>query len=193
LHWISPPLRLLTRNLCEAMASSEKADTVDRNSEVKVGHYGSRRSDKFIRHYPKRCVNAYRVEGQFNSSFLRKHKIDSEQDLVDVAREFCPSHIRFVQIRWSKLAKYLRRKFGKTESKLILRGAEKRAASIRRVARYLRRKGVLNVHRFYKDLEINKDIERALENWATRFEDERQKARQRSDRAKGKRRHQAYD
>jgi hypothetical protein len=174
--------------LCAAMGFSAKAVAADRKSNATAGHYGSRKSDKFIRHYFKECVNAYRVEGEFHSSFLRRHQIENGEELVDVAREFYPGHIRFVDINWPKLAIHMRRKFGKDEAKMILRGAQKRAASIRRVARYLRRKGVTNVHRFYRNLEINKDVQRALEDWAVRFEHEQQKARQRSDRARGARR-----
>jgi hypothetical protein len=168
------------------MASSGKAGAVARNRDTVVDYYGSRKSAKLIRFYEKKEVNAFRVEGEFHSSFLRRHRIDDEQDLVDVARAFYPAHIRFVTIDWRKLARYLRKKNGKEEGRRILRKAQKRAASIRRVTRYLRRKGVTNVHRFYLPLEINNDVERALEDWATRFEDERQKARQRADRGRGK-------
>src|SRR6266478_939893 len=166
------------------MASSGKAVAVARNNNTWVGYYGSRKSAKLIRYYKKKELNVFRVEGNFNSNFPRRHRIDNEQDLVDVAGAFYPAHIRFVEMNWGKLKRYLRNKEGKEQGKTILQEAQKRASSIRRVTQCLRRKGVSNVHRFYLPLEINKDVERALEDWAARFEDESQKARQRADRAK---------
>ena len=169
------------------MESSGKAGAVARNHNTVVDYYGSRKSAKLIRIYEKEELNVFRIEGEFHSSFLRRHRIDEEQDLVDVARDFYPAHICFVEMDWKRLARYLKKKEGREKGDATLREAQKRASSIRRVTRYLRRKGVSNVHRFYVPLEINKDVERALEDWAVRFEDERQKARQRTDRARGKR------
>jgi len=168
------------------MASSGKAGAVA-NHDTVVGYYGSRKSGKLIRFYEKKELNVFRIEGEFHSSLLRRHRIDDEQDLVDVTRAFYPAHLRFVEMDWQKLARYLKKKKGNEAEERILRRAQQRAASIRRVTRYLRRKGVTNVHRFYRSLAINKDIERALEDWATQFEDERQKARQRADRGRDKR------
>jgi len=169
------------------MGSSGKVGVVGRSRDTAVDYYGSRKSAKLIRFYEKEGLNVFRVEGEFHSGFLRCNRIEDEQDLVDVARAFYPAHIRFVEMDWRRLARYLEKKHGKEEGERILRGAQKRSASIRRVTRYLRRKSVTNVHRFYMPLEINKDVERALEDWAARFEDERQQARQRADRGKGKR------
>src|SRR6266478_8903333 len=166
------------------MGSSGKAGSVPRTIDVAVDYYGSRKSAKLIRIYKKKELKVFRIEGEFHSSFLRHHRIDDDQDLVDVARAFYPAHIRFVEMDWGKLKRYLRNKEGKEQGKTILQEAQKRASSIRRVTQCLRRKGVSNVHRFYLPLEINKDVERALEDWAARFEDESQKARQRADRAK---------
>ena len=163
-----------------AMGPSERASAaVDKKPVVKVGYYGSRKSAKLIRYYFKKELGVFRVEGEFHSSFLRNHQVADEQDLVDVARAFYPQHLRFVEMDWQKLEQYLRKKHGKDAGKAILRRAQGRAASIQRVTRYLRRKDVTNVHRFYVPLAINKQVRRALEEWAVQFEHDRQKARKR--------------
>ena len=108
--------------------------------------------------------------------------IDKDQDINAVADEFYPAHIRFVRIDWTRLRKHLRRKFGKEDAEQILASARQRESSIRRVARYLRRKGVLNVHRFYRALPINKEIRRALKEWSSDYDCEWQVARMKTDR-----------
>jgi len=150
-------------------------------------HYGARKAPKLIRAYEKNKLGVFRVEGELHSSLLREHGIDQEADLYGVADAFYPKHISFVKIDWKQLRKHLVNKFGKAAGKDIFEGARERKASIQRAARYLRRKGVCNVHRFYKPLAINKDIKHALNKWAVRFEDEYLQARQRTDRSGGNR------
>ena len=166
------------------MRSSEKA-VAAKNPETMVVHYGSRKGPKLVRIYKKAGLGVFRVEGEFHSSLLRQHRIDTEQDLFSVADIFYPAHIRFVEINWKKLRRHLRRKFGKTAAEDVFDEARRRRSSIRRVTRYLRREGVNNVHRFYKLLPINKEVKRALEKWSARFEDQYQQARMKTDRAGG--------
>lgn len=147
-----------------------------------VVHYGSRKSPKLIRTYKKEELDVFRIEGEFHSPFLRQNRINTEQDINSVAHKFYPAHIRFVEIDWKRLRAYLRRKHGKQQAKQILTSARKREPSIHRVSRYLRRKGVHNVHRFYRALPINKKVKRALEKWATDYDWEWQKARMKTDR-----------
>jgi hypothetical protein len=153
-----------------------------RNPDNPVVHYGSRKGPKLIRIYRKEELDVFRIEGEFHSSFLRLHGIDSEHDIGSVADEFCPAHIRFVEIDWKRLRTYVRKKHDKEQAAKILASARKRESSIRRVTRYLRRKGILNVHRFYRPLSINKQIKRALERWSTDYDYEWQMARMKTDR-----------
>jgi hypothetical protein len=162
------------------MGSSAKVGG-GRDPDNPVVHYGSRRGPKLIRIYRKEELGVFRIEGEFHSPFLRQHQIDTEQDIDLVADKFYPGHIRFVQIDWNRLRTYLKRKYGKEQAKEILASARKRKSSIRRVTRYLRRQGVLNVHRFYRPLPINKEIKRALKKWSTDYDYEWQMARMKTD------------
>jgi hypothetical protein len=165
------------------MGPSGKA-VADRNPNTRVVHYGSRKGSKLIRIYEKEELDVFRIEGEFHSFLLRRHRIDAEQDLSAIADVFYPSHIRFVEVDWKRLRKHLMNKYGEEDGEEILKSARRRRTSIRRVARYLRRKAVFNVHRFYLPLKINKDIKHALDDWSSEFEYEWQLARQRTDRGK---------
>lgn len=147
-----------------------------------VVHYGSRKGPKLIRIYKKQELDVFRIEGEFHSPFLRRHQVETEQDIAFVANKFYPAHILFVRIDWKRLRRHLRRKYGNERAEQILASARKRDSSIRRVTRYLRRKGLLNVHRFYRPLPINKEIKRALERWSTDYDYEWQMARMKTDR-----------
>jgi hypothetical protein len=147
-----------------------------------VMYFGSRRGPVLIRIYLKKELKVFRIEGEFHSPFLRRHRVDTEQDISIVADEFYPAHIRFVKIDWKRLLRYLIKKHSRERALQLLRSARKRRASIRRVSRYLRRKGVLNVHRFYCLLAINKEIKRALKKWSFAFDYAWQMARQKTDR-----------
>jgi len=153
-----------------------------RNPDNPVVHYGSRKSTKLIRIYWKEELGVFRIEGEFHSPFLRRHRIETEHDISWVASKFYPAHIRFVEIDWKRLRGYLRRKDGKKVAEQMLASARTREASLRSVTRYLRRKGIANIHRFYRPLAINKEIKRALKKWSTQFDYEWQLARQRTDR-----------
>jgi hypothetical protein len=155
-----------------------------RDPNTRVVHYGSRKGTKLIRIYKKEELNVFRIEGEFHSFLLRRHRIDTEQDLNAIADVFYPRHIRFVEVDWKRLRKYLMEKYGKDHGEEILKSARKKRSSIRRVTRYLRREGVFNVHRFYRPLKINKDIKGALDDWSSQFDHEWQLARQRTDRGK---------
>jgi hypothetical protein len=163
------------------MRSSAKAGG-GRNPGNPVVHYGSRKSPKLIRTYKKEELDVFRIEGEFHSSFLRLQGIDSEQDIGSVADEFYPAHIRFVEIDWRRLRTHVEKKYGKEHAAKILASARKRESSIHRVTRYLRRRGILNVHRFYRSLSINKQIKRALERWSADYNYEWQMARMKTDR-----------
>jgi hypothetical protein len=164
------------------MGSSGKADDDARKPDTRVLHYGSRKGSKLVRIYNKEELGVLRIEGEFHSSFLRQRRVETEQDIGSVADDFYPAHVRFVDIDWRRLRRHLRKKYGKERAGELLESAKKRRSSIRRVTRYLRRNGVLNVQRFYRPLEINKEIERALKKWSTQFDWDWQMARQKTDR-----------
>jgi hypothetical protein len=153
-----------------------------RSPDNPVVHYGSRKGPKLVRIYWKEELEVFRIEGEFHSPFLRRHEIDTEHDINRVASKFYPAHIRFVEIDWKLLRRHLRRKHGKEVAEQMLASARTRETSIRRVTRYLRRKGVANVHRFYRPLAINREIKHALEDWATDYDWEWQMARMKTDR-----------
>jgi hypothetical protein len=163
------------------MGSSGKADDA-RKPHTRVIHYGSRKGPKLVRIYNKEELGVFRIEGEFHSPFLRRHGVEAEQDISVVADKFYPAHIRFVEIDWKRLRRHLRTKFGKQRTEELLKSARKRESSIRRVTHYLRRKGVLNVHRFYRPLAINEEIKRALKKWSLDFDYAWQMARQKTDR-----------
>ncbi len=77
-----------------------------------------------------------------------------------------PQHVRFVQMQWRDLRRHLFAKFGRTKARAIYRGARQRSVSLHKLSRYLRKKGILNVHRFLAPLSsLNRKLSSALERW----------------------------
>ena len=136
--------------------------------------YGGRKSGKLVRCYWKEEKDVYRVEVELHSRLLTQHGISDSRDLVNAAQVLYPKHIQFVEFDWEKLRLHLAKKKGEN-AQSILEGALSRAKSMRRVSRYLRRKGIQNVHRFLVPLAINDKIERALQKWALQFKKDYQK------------------
>lgn len=133
--------------------------------------YGSRKSSKLVRCYWKDPVGAYRVELELHSRLLREHGIDRVSDINEVPGVVFPRHVRFVRFAWNRLRRYLERRFGQ-RCEAIMRVARRLAdLSVRRTSRYLRRKGVNNVHRFLVPLRMNTKIDKALIEWAIKFEE----------------------
>ena len=110
----------------------------------------------------------YRVELELHSSFLGKHHIEELDDFADVCDAICPKHIRFVDVDWGRLERYLVTKEGK-QGKRLFREAQRRSDSIGDAASYLRKSGVVNVHRLLVPLPVNGQIEQALKQWANQF------------------------
>jgi hypothetical protein len=138
----------------------------DQNNHVL--RYGSRKASKLVRCYWKRSIGRYRVEIECHSGLLHKFGIWKSRDLAEIERMLYPGHIQFIDFDWQRLESYLDRKLG-SQSYKVLRGARKRDTSVQRVARYLRRRGVHNVHRLYRPVAINNIIERALRKWSRDF------------------------
>ena len=132
-------------------------------------YYGSRKSNKLIRCYLKSTTNGYRIELELHSGFLRAHDILKANQLMKLAVILFPQHIRFVQMNWKSLRWYLIRKFGNKRGRAIFRRARRKRRFIHNVCRFLRRKGIRNVHRFLQPLTLNKTLREALDVWKTKI------------------------
>ncbi len=140
--------------------------------------YGSRKSGKLIRCYPKEEVNAFRVELEFHSRLLAKHKhpkAEKNYQFIDVPNEILPwdleRHFRLVRINWRALEACLLRRFGSRGEKILRAARRKAQISLRSVTRFLRRKGIANMHRFLRPMKINRSIDQALATWFLHFGD----------------------
>jgi hypothetical protein len=130
--------------------------------------YGARHSGKLVRCYQKAKLGAYRVELELHSQLLRQHGIRRIENL-DKAQFVFPGHIRFVTPSWKRLFRFLNRKFGAQRAEAILSAAKRHAPSLPCLCAYLRSKGICNVHRFFDDTRINREVNRALQEWARSF------------------------
>lgn len=148
------------------MQPSEKADVKANNDRVL--YWGRRKSDKRVRAYKKREVKAYRVEVELHSSLLRREQINGLDDFDDLPDVLFPKHLQFVDVEWTRLEQHIRQRLG-SGAQRVIKGAQKRGCSLSRLRRYLRKKGIVNFHRFLVPLGINKEITRALGTWARRF------------------------
>jgi hypothetical protein len=152
------------------MQSLERVAVVRIRKKVDL-YYGSRKSDKLVRVYKKPEVGAYRVEPELHSGLLRRHSISVLDDLVRLPGLICPKHFNLVDFDWDHLRRHLANKM-EDRSDGVLAGARRRRTSILRLQRYLRRSGVFNTHRFLVQRTINKDVRRALDKWAKKFNKE---------------------
>jgi hypothetical protein len=138
--------------------------------------YGSRKSGKLVRCYWKKEVEAFRVELEFHSRLLARHKrpkAEKNYQFIDVPNEILPvdleKHFRFVRISWRALESYLVRRYGSRGRAILCDARIKAQTSLRSVTRFLRRNGVTNVHRFLKPMSINRSIDEALTTWFLDF------------------------
>jgi hypothetical protein len=130
--------------------------------------FGGRHSAKLIRGYSKPEINAYRVELELHSDYLRGHGLVDVRDLPKLAELIIPDCISFVEIRWDSVTRQLSRK--KLPVDQILLEVQSRSHSLHRVLAYLRgRVGIVNVHRFLRPLPINRSITAALFAWARQW------------------------
>jgi hypothetical protein len=131
--------------------------------------YGSRKANKLVRCYHKDELGVFRVEVELHSSLLRRNNISTLDDFICLPEIIFPKHLKFVDLDWGRLKRYLARNIG-DEGNQVNAGAGRRAGSLQRLRRYLNRKGVVNVHRFLVPLAINDDVARALKRWIHQFE-----------------------
>ena len=146
----------------------ERVIAVHNEEKKRALYYGGRKTDKLVRCYPKEALGVFRVELELHSGLLRD--ISTLDDFVYLPDVVYPKHFQFVTFDWNRLEQYLNTSFG-DEGRRIIAVARYRSSSLQRVRRYLNRKGVVNVHRFFTPLEINKKAQRALEEWARHFKE----------------------
>jgi hypothetical protein len=139
---------------------------MQKNNPNPVLHYGSRKTKKFVRCYYKPELKVFRVEVELHSGLL--HDISTLDDFPLLAGVILPKHFQVVDFDWDRLEHHLTNKFGNEGSRIIA-GARRRSGSLHRVRRYLKRHGVVNVHRFLVPLAINEAVNNALDRWARHF------------------------
>jgi len=98
-------------------------------------------------------------------------KISTLDDFLYLPDTVYPKHLQFVEFDWERLEQYLSGR-PSVESSRIIAGAKRRAASLRKVRRYLTRNGVVNIHRFLFPLALNEEVSLALDRWARHFKKE---------------------
>lgn len=145
---------------------SRRRRDLERAGELR---WGSRKSGKFVRCYPKVKLGTFRVELELHSQLLRKDRIDEISDLEVVAWVTFRKHCQFVRVKWGALRRYLRRRFGAGHFQILAEAKRRARLSLSNVTQYLRRKGVPNAHRFLIPMRINRTVEKALTHWAIRF------------------------
>jgi hypothetical protein len=144
----------------------ERVIAVQNEEKKQALYYGSRKTDKLVRCYQKNTLGVFRVELELHSGLLRE--ISTLDDFLYLPDVVYPNHFQFVAFDWSRLEQYLSRRLG-DEGRRVIAGARSRSPSLQRVRRYLNRKGVANVHRFFTPLAINEKARRALDQWARQF------------------------
>lgn len=138
---------------------------------IRLGQQGSRRSAKFVRYYYKRGINAFRVELQLQSAWLRLGGINRLEDFANLPALIVPRHLRFVHLHEETLANHLRRR-GLPVQRILSR-AKAHAASIHEVQAYLRKEvGIHNPHRFLRSIRPTNAVLAALKIWAKEWQEE---------------------
>jgi len=143
-----------------------------RNEEKeRVLYYGGRKTDKLVRCYQKDRLRVFRVEVELHANPLQRNGISTLDDFIHLPDLIYPKHLRFVVLNWKRLEQYLTKNLG-AESDRVIAEARRHVASLHRLRRYFRKKGVVNVHRFFVPLTLNDEVSRALNRWARHFKKE---------------------
>jgi hypothetical protein len=130
--------------------------------------YGTRKASKYVRCYWKNELRLFRIELELHSEWLRRYGVRTLEDLSKLPNLLCPSHVRFAEIDWTALHKYL---LGRgSDADVIIRRAKAEAHSIHQAMKFLRTTAqVPNVHRFLVTTAPTTLILRALKKWARKF------------------------
>ncbi len=177
-----PPYRLLTVEVAFDFSSSSEVGTGFVGRHALFGkskpstsgtypnehRFGTRRSHKFVRCYPKEELGAYRVELELHSAWLRMHHIHTLRQMRCLPNLVFPKHFRFAQIGWDLVQTTLLR--WRLPDKRILRLAQLRAGRIHRVLNYLGQVvGLTNVHRFLQDMALTDEVRAEFQRWSRRW------------------------
>jgi hypothetical protein len=130
--------------------------------------YGCRKAEKLARCYWKQEANAFRVEIELHSAWLRRYGILTLKDLRKLPCALFPNHIRLVDVDWAALRSYLSAR--RLNSSVIIEQAKARGESIHAVLGFLRNPiGVPNMHRFLITVPPSHEIFQSLKNWSRKF------------------------
>jgi hypothetical protein len=130
--------------------------------------FGSRLSSTHVRAYAKDSISAYRVESELRREWLSHHQIRRSGDLASLVDLIVPGRVQFVRVDWPALTRHMSAKSIAPDG--ILREARAREASIHETLRYLRtRVGMANLYRFLRPLPVNKEIQKAVEDWSSQW------------------------
>jgi hypothetical protein len=152
----------------KAHAQFGKSRPIESRLHTRSIVYGSRNGEKFVRCYSKKNIGAFRIEVEFHSGWLRRHRIAVLEDVRKLPSLVYPQHVRFVKIDWIGLEKYAARR-GRPHSRSI-QHAKTGFESVHQAMRFLRTGAhVLNVHRFVQLLHVGKEIQEALKKWSRKF------------------------
>jgi hypothetical protein len=126
---------------------------------------GTRHSDTMVRAYSKPEIPSFRVEIQLHGRWLRKHRVQSLDDVSKLRTLLPVARIQFVEIVWASLRAHLLRK--EQHSTKIISRAKSYESSIHRTLSYLRNEaGFNNVRRFVRPLKLNETVLNALRTWS---------------------------
>lgn len=130
--------------------------------------YGSRKSTKFVRCYPKPELRAFRVELQLHSEWLRLRRIQTLSDLALLPRLIFPKQFRFARIDWDSLAAHLCARRDLDDE--ILQDTKRSSGSVHRVIRFLSREvGVMNPHGFLRTMKVAGHVRGVFRRWVARW------------------------
>ena len=145
-----------------------KSQLQDCNEAEKTMRFGKRKSDKLVRIYPKEIIDAFRIEHEFHSRWLRKHGIDRLKDLRRLPDLIFPAHFRFVDLDWNAVEARVSKWRNVTHKSLD--EARRRRGPLHRVLTCLRQDwGLTNVHRFLEFMEITDRVSDEFRKWAKKW------------------------
>jgi hypothetical protein len=130
--------------------------------------FGSRRSAKFVRGYPKPEVADFRVEVELHGAFLRKYEIKTIAEFHKLPRILFPLHIFFVRIDEESFDRFASKhlRFADTIRRVVTTNSRSLGHSLRVLRAEF---GLQNLQRHLTPMPINEEVLRALQVWAQKW------------------------
>ena len=166
-----PPTSIVDLDFVRRYALFGKSRPRRKHQRPDIQWYGTRRSAKFVRCYPKAALGVFRIELELHGQLLRAVGIDTVDDIPDLAFVLVPQHARFVTIRRRPLKRYLLARFDKQSAARLLTNAENNNR-LHDSLRQLRHAGIHNVHRFLSNRWPTSELQNALAHWSARWENQ---------------------